>query len=416
MSTTRPVLIRRSDCHSAVANSKALELADLTDASPDPEGGALGRDAEGRLDGRLIETPAVRLVERAAGGTVTEEDLIARALSAGNHYLERGILNVTDMMTVRRPYDPLKIWREACRRGLPLDVDLYLTWLGGEDPYGMPDLTESETTGAVRYAGVKLFADGSISGRTAAMREPFRLTDDEAAAGVGPKNGEILLTEPTIEDGGVMGGEMQKLYRAYEDGVRLVTLTWNHENEIGYPNSTDRDIMQKGLKPFGFEVLEEMNRLGMVIDVSHLSDGGFLNVAEFAKKTGMPFVASHSNARAITAHPRNLPDMYIRKLSEAGGVMGLNFASHFLSDTQPPDGESRICDMVTHILHIRKIAGSEVLAIGSDFDGVESRMEIDSPAKMVMLYETLHQTGLSEDELEKIFYKNAQRVLTAVLR
>ena len=154
----------------------------------------------------------------------------------------------------------------------------------------------------------------------------------------------------------------------------------------------------------------------MVIDVSHLSDGGFLNVAEFVKKTGMPFVASHSNARAITAHPRNLPDMYIRKLSEAGGVMGLNFASHFLSDTQPPDGESRICDMVTHILHIRKIAGSEVLAIGSDFDGVESRMEIDSPAKMVMLYETLHQTGLSEDELEKIFYKNAQRVLTAVLR
>ena len=76
--------------------------------------------------------------------------------------------------------------------------------------------------------------------------------------------------------------------------------------------------------------------------------------------------------------------------------------------------KDRICDMVTHILHIRKIAGSEVLAIGSDFDGVESRMEIDSPAKMVMLYETLHQTGLSEDELEKIFYKNAQRVLTAV--
>ena len=198
VSTTQPVLIRRSDCHSAVANSKALELAGLTDASPDPEGGALGRDAEGRLDGRLIETPAVRLVERAAGGTVTEEDLIARALSAGNHYLERGILNVTDMMTVRRPYDPLKIWREACRRGLPLDVDLYLTWLGGEDPYGMPDLTESETTGAVRYAGVKLFADGSISGRTAAMRESFRLTDDEAAAGVGPKNGEILLTEPVF--------------------------------------------------------------------------------------------------------------------------------------------------------------------------------------------------------------------------
>ena len=107
----------------------------------------------------------------------------------------------------------------------------------------------------------------------------------------------ILLT---IEDGGVMGGEMQKLYRAYEDGVRLVTLTWNHENEIGYPNSTDRDIMQKGLKPFGFEVLEEMNRLGMVIDVSHLSDGGFLNVAEFAKNDrhavcSIPFQCTRHN-------------------------------------------------------------------------------------------------------------------------
>ena len=219
----------------------------------------------------------------------------------------------------------------------------------------------------------------------------------------------ILLT---IEDGGVMGGEMQKLYRAYEDGVRLVTLTWNHENEIGYPNSTDRDIMQKGLKPFGFEVLEEMNRLGMVIDVSHLSDGGFLNVAEFAKKTGMPFVASHSNARAITPPASESFLIYI-----SGRLRGCAVMARALEwDTQPPDGESRICDMVTHILHIRKIAGSEVLAIGSDFDGVESRMEIDSPAKMVMLYETLHQTGLSEDELEKIFYKNAQRVLTAVLR
>ncbi len=223
----------------------------------------------------------------------------------------------------------------------------------------------------------------------------------------------ILLT---IEDGGVFAGQMQKLYDAYEDGVRLVTLTWNHENEIGYPNSIDPDIMQRGLKPIGFEVLEEMNRLGMVIDVSHLSDGGFLNVAEFAKKTGIPFVASHSNARAVTAHPRNLPDMYIKKLSEAGGIMGLNFASHFLSDTQPPDGESRICDMVTHILHIRKIAGSDVLAVGSDFDGVESRLEIDSPAKMPLLYQALHKAGLSEDELEKMFYKNAERVLACILR
>ena len=89
---------------------------------------------------------------------------------------------------------------------------------------------------------------------------------------------------------------MQKLYRAYEDGVRLVTLTWNHENEIGYPNSTDRDIMQKGLKPFGFEVLEEMNRLGMVIDVSHLSDCGFVYKEAFGsgRRYGLEFCIAFS--------------------------------------------------------------------------------------------------------------------------
>lgn len=226
----------------------------------------------------------------------------------------------------------------------------------------------------------------------------------------GEKTGILL----TIEDGGVFQGDMNRLYRAYNDGVRLVTLTWNHENELGYPNSLSEEVMSKGLKSFGYDVIEEMCRLGMIIDVSHLSDGGFANVAEYMKKKGLPFIASHSNARALCAHPRNLTDSQILTLAEAGGIMGLNFASHFLNENESADGESRIEDMVRHVLHIRNVGGADVLAIGSDFDGVASRLEIDSPVKMNLLYEALHKAGMTTGELEKMFYENALRVFTAV--
>jgi membrane dipeptidase len=211
----------------------------------------------------------------------------------------------------------------------------------------------------------------------------------------------ILLT---IEDGGVFEGSLEKLYQCYDDGVRLVTLTWNHENEIGYPNAAEPDLMELGLKEFGVQVVEEMNQLGMIIDVSHLSDGGFYDVVRYAKK---PFVASHSNARALTPHPRNMTDDMIRVLSNYGGIMGLNFAPQFLNDTK----ESKISDMVRHVLHIYQTGGAEVLAIGTDFDGVEGQLEVASPVDMEKLYDALHQAGLSEDVLEKMWTKNALRVL-----
>ena len=84
----------------------------------------------------------------------------------------------------------------------------------------------------------------------------------------------------TIEEGGILDSQVNRLHTLYQEGVRLVTLLWNEENCIGSPNSKDRKIMQKGLKPFGFEVVEQMNALGMLIDVSHLSDGGFLGCAK----------------------------------------------------------------------------------------------------------------------------------------
>lgn len=100
----------------------------------------------------------------------------------------------------------------------------------------------------------------------------------------------------TIEEGAVLDGDITNLYDVYEKGIRLITLTWNYENEIGFP-SQNKDLINIGLKDFGIEVIAEMNRLGIAVDVSHLSDGGFYDVARYCKT---PFLASHSNARSIT--------------------------------------------------------------------------------------------------------------------
>lgn len=197
VSTARPVFIRRSDYHSAVVNSRALELAGITRDTPDPEGGAFGRDAEGNPDGRLIELGAVRFLEARAKPPKTFETAVAGLLAMRDHYLTHGILTTCDMMAMRgADPEPLTLYRTAVERGLPVDFNLYAVWQGGEDSSGMPDFTKDELRGPVRYAGVKLFADGSISGRTAAVRRPYRVPEGESA-GEHPC-GMMTLEEPVF--------------------------------------------------------------------------------------------------------------------------------------------------------------------------------------------------------------------------
>src|SRR5699024_10224559 len=131
-----------------------------------------------------------------------------------------------------------------------------------------------------------------------------------------------ILAILTIEDGRSVDGKLEKIDTYYDLGIRLITLTWNYENSIGYPNSDDPEKMKRGLKPFGMEAVEYMNEIGIIVDVSHLSDGGFYDLAKISKK---PFMASHSNARSLSPHPRNLTDDMLRILGEKGGVAGLNF-------------------------------------------------------------------------------------------
>lgn len=211
----------------------------------------------------------------------------------------------------------------------------------------------------------------------------------------------------TIEEGGALKGELYNLRNYYRLGVRGITLTWNNVNEIGYPN-TKEEYRDKGLTDFGRQVVYEMNKLGMLIDVSHLSDQGFYDVSTESKK---PFIASHSNSRKMKNHLRNLTDDMIRTLSESGGVMGICFERDFLGDSK----HARVDDMIRHIKHIKNIGGIDVIAIGSDFDGCNPNGEIENIGEIEKLIQALRDNGFSEDEIDKIFYRNALRVIRDVL-
>lgn len=219
----------------------------------------------------------------------------------------------------------------------------------------------------------------------------------------------------TVEEGAVCKGNPDKLRALYDMGVRMLTLTWNYENELGFPNyvKTGAPNLEGGLTARGREFVEEMERLGMIPDVSHLSDAGFYDVLDTAKK---PFVASHSNARSVCGNVRNLTDDMIRRLSERGGCMGLNFCAHFLEEK--PEGEPNpgtVAAVVRHARHIADVGGIEVLGLGSDFDGIATHGELPGAQSMEVLWEAMRRGGFTERELDKIFCGNVLRVYRETL-
>lgn len=226
----------------------------------------------------------------------------------------------------------------------------------------------------------------------------------------------------TVEEGAVCKGEIQKLEALYEMGVRMLTLTWNYPNELGYPNlnaaDPNRGLFQapqeKGLTETGLIFLEKMEELGMIVDVSHLSDGGFYDVLAHTRK---PFVASHSNARAVCPCVRNLSDDMIRKLAERGGVTGLNFCADFLAK-KPAEEQYRgtVEDIVRHARHIVDTGGEDCLGLGSDFDGIDTHGELTGADKMELLWEGLKGGGFTERMLDKICSGNVLRLYEETLR
>ena len=224
----------------------------------------------------------------------------------------------------------------------------------------------------------------------------------------------------TLEEGAVVNNDLAILRNYYRLGVRMITLTWNHPNGIGYPNliSTKeyKDLYhintQDGLTDFGIEYVREMERLGIIIDVSHLGDAGFYDVLKYTTK---PFVASHSNARSVCGVARNMSDDMIKLLAKRNGVMGINFCGDFLKASKTGGVRSCVEDMVKHILYIRDLVGIDYVGLGSDFDGISQDLELKDASMMPMLEDALFEAGLKEEEIEKVFYKNVLRLYQTIL-
>ena len=267
------------------------------------------------------------------------------------------------------------------------DFALFINLGDTNDPYG-------------RYEAMRNLCTSQIHHNGEHIQHVLSYQDVESVYESG-KIGALM----SIEEGGVLGGDLDKLKQAYQDGIRLITLTWNYPNGLGEPHCGDQ---HKKLTPKGVEFVEAMQDLGIIVDCSHLNDAGAEQLGDILD---VPFVASHSNAREVTAHTRNLPDHLIKLIANKGGVIGLNFAQSFLG-TSPI---SRIEDIVKHGLYLINKGGEDVVALGTDFDGIKPDTEIKDTSEMYRLYDAFKEASLSVEQCEKLFWKNADRLLKEIL-
>ncbi len=215
----------------------------------------------------------------------------------------------------------------------------------------------------------------------------------------------------SIEGGEAVEGSLALLRGYYRLGIRAMGLTWNQRNDIA--DGVGEKSAGSGLTDFGVSLVREMERLGMLVDVSHLSDTSFWAVDKVAER---PYIASHSNARSLASAKRNLTDRQIEALAKKGGVVGVVFAPPFVDDDPKNVSLSRLCD---HVDHIRKIAGIDHVGLGSDFDGYGVRPGEPGVMKDVSEIPSftaeLLARGYSEEDLKKVLGGNWLRVYKEIL-
>lgn len=207
----------------------------------------------------------------------------------------------------------------------------------------------------------------------------------------------------SCEGGEMLVGSLEKLAEFDDDTrLRMIALTWNYENEIGYPGKGGSD---QPLKPFGRELLREMDRRGILADVSHLNDAGFWDVCEHA---ALPPIASHSDCRWLCGHSRNLTKDMVRAIIDRKGFIGVNFYSSFLNES----GEATLDDVLRHIDALYELGAEDVVGFGSDFDGIERWPEgLANPSDFPGLLQLLADHGYTKTQLEKLAGLNLWRVL-----
>lgn len=202
----------------------------------------------------------------------------------------------------------------------------------------------------------------------------------------------------TLEGAEPLENNFDNLFIFYEQGIRGITLTWNYENCVGFGVGTN---VEKGLKPFGIELIKKMNELKMIIDVSHLNEKGFWDVYKNSKS---PFIASHSNSFNVCKHKRNLDDKQLKAIKEVNGLVGLNFHLPFLNIEQNKDsGFEYILKQVDYMLNL---IGDENICLGCDFDGT-NYLAYDTK-DVLSLYYVKHwiEIYFGKEVANKIFSEN----------
>lgn len=211
-----------------------------------------------------------------------------------------------------------------------------------------------------------------------------------------------------IEEGGAIDGSLEALRCLYELGVRAMTLTWSNRNDIA--DGINEETTGSGLTLFGKQVVAEMNRLGMLVDISHISTAGFWSVIETSTK---PIIATHSNAKSLCSHPRNLNDEQIKALAQNGGLAGITFAGQFLEEDWRNACIESVYKHIDYMLNL--IGNDDHIGFGSDFDGISHPpYNIQGVQDYKPLIEYLSKY-YSDETINKITHQNVINLLQKVL-
>lgn len=208
----------------------------------------------------------------------------------------------------------------------------------------------------------------------------------------------------SVEGAELIGCSLSGLKKAYNEGVRAVNLTWNHANAL---SGSHCDKPEQGLTELGREYVKEMQKLGMLVDVSHLSDPGFWDVMEITKK---PVIATHSNSRAVFSHTRNLTDEQFTAIMKYHGVVGLNAYAKFLGE-----GIVTAETVMAHLEHFLSLGGEHSVALGGDWDGCNQLPQGWTGIwNWADFYELLLRNNYSEELVRDLFFNNMMRTVTKV--
>jgi len=216
----------------------------------------------------------------------------------------------------------------------------------------------------------------------------------------------------SIEDASCLEGSIDNVQNFFDNGISIIGLTWNERNEVASGANCCGDI-DDGLSEFGKQVIRKMNELGIIIDVSHLSEKSFYDVMKITSK---PVIASHSCSKSICSHRRNLSDEQIKLIVSNGGVIGVNFYKDFINNDA---SKSDIKWLVKHIRHISNIGGLKCVCLGSDYDGMgkdKTVIGLEDNSKLMKISNYLKEDNFTEEQIEGIMWKNQFEFLKRELK